>query len=291
MKKNILIPFAIGIIIILVTDACKKDPLVIGPELSFMVDTGFLSSDTTMAVGDTAVIGLVCKWDGTDNIASIHTYFNQNLLGDPYPVPQASGEEFIFYTKITKNVLSRENWEFQVLDVKGHKSILSLEIKLDTLGGPIDSYQPVIGAQGNESLGSFYKLTSPPQRFGDNLSGVSNPELVELLGGFDIDAKTFLASPSSNNLYSAYDLSGWATRNKTLFCKTTYKPENFDLFIDDHVLISSFYEEDAVEVLPNIQPGEIYSFKTESGKYGLIKIISITTSVTGHISFDYKIQQ
>jgi hypothetical protein len=286
MKKAIFKLLMAITIISFIAGSCKKESVLSGPEISFVNDTGYVWIDTAMASGDTAIIGLQCKWNGFDMIATINTYLNDEKFGNSYMVNNANGKELTFETKITRSLRTREKWDFEVIDSKGHVSRAGLTLSIDS-GGNINFANALTGAQ-SYSFGSYYDFT-------DELNFVkadaeSHQELIDLLGGYDFGEKTFFTSPGSSESLGVYDLSAWSTRNLTLFCSTTISPEQFDLVDKDNLLISSFHEDKAVEIIKGLKINQVYSFKTQAGKYGLLIIKKEAQSETGWINFDFKIQ-
>jgi hypothetical protein len=287
MKKAIF-KTSLIIVISIIAIGCRKNVVEIGPTLSFVADTGYISSDTAMACGDTAIIGLNCIWDGSDAIKTINTFMNDQQVGESYNVDESMNQGFTYEAKITKSLIPREKWEFEVIDSKGQISRSSLTLSIDS-GGNITSVNALIGAQNYVSLGSYYDFTNQLNYFPTDAE--ANQALIDLLGGFDYTEKSFLASPASDDFIGAYDLSNWETKNATQFCETTLSVAQYNLVNKDNLLKSSFHPDKAVYILKGLNASDVYSFKTQNGRYGLIYIVSGAESESGYIIFDYKIQE
>lgn len=88
----------------------------------------------------------------------------------------------------------------------------------------------------------------------------------------------------------ANDPVNWAVKNGTLFSEvTTLTPEWFDALPDGDAAIQSYYN-DGRKKASRLTAGQIWAIKTQSEKYVLIKIISVTNGATGSVTFEYKVK-
>jgi hypothetical protein len=282
------IMFALFTITLIVFGCKKPAPVSVGPTLEFIKDIGYISSDTAWAAGDTAIISLKCTWNGNDLVRTIYCYHNDVKQDPPIQIDPALGEDFTYKLKITKSLLYAEKYNFEVLDELGNVNKIGLTITLDDSGGAIEFEQLIIGMQKNPSNGSYFDFTNG--RNLDSTTAHSSQGLVDMVGGFEFFAKSFLTSPGSDNTVDVYDFSGWTTHNLTQFCSTTISVAQFNLIKTDKVLISCFHQDEAINIIGVLKPNQIYSFKTYNGRYGLLKIITPAVSEFGQIAFDYKIQ-
>ncbi len=290
MKKAIFKTILTSILIALLAVGCKKNGNGVGgPTLAFVIDSGYLSLDTAIAVGDTSMIGLNCVWNGSDLIKTVNTYLNDNLNGEPYLVEAAMGQNLTFNKKITKSLNPKEIWEFEVIDAGGNTSRLKLTISNDYSGGNIKTINAIIGAQNNSGIGSYYNLANNISFF--KAQADTSQKFIDLLGGYDFFTKSFISSPGSDSLFGVYDFNLWETTNLTQFCTTTISKAQFELTNRDNLLISSFHADQAKNHIKELKSNNVYSFKTQNGKFGLMLILYGALSETDIITFDLKMQQ
>jgi len=117
---------------------------------------------------------------------------------------------------------------------------------------------------------------------------------------FGPTALATFASPS-DYLTTAYDLSGWSTKNQTLFRKNI--TGSFANFITKDQIKTAYDSgsdtqqngsggtSTASTRIQNLTDGTVFAFKTAAGKYGVVSVRTVTAGGSGQIQFDYKIQK
>jgi hypothetical protein len=289
MKIIIYKVLILSFLCVVVATSCRKTQTIsVGPDVEFVANLGYISSDTAWASGDTAIIALHCTWDGKDKLSTIHTYYNGKKFGEPFEIDAVYGEEYTFRFKIIKSVISVEKYSFEVVDSKGDFTKIEVLLQVDGSGGNIVNVQFQLAMQNNPTLGSYFSFDSNIPF--NTAYAIDNPEVIDMVGGYDNFVNTFLSSPACNDTYGIYDFSSWSPRNETLFCPTNLSPEQFDLITRDNLLISSFNQDIAVQTISNLEPNSIFSFKAPDGRFGLLLIQSKAEGDRGAMGFDYKIQ-
>jgi len=287
IRSHIKLTFVVFSLIIL---GCKKEVAVPGlPVMAFISDTGYLYTDTILSSGDTALIGINCTWNGSDHLKEINTYMNNNLVGESKMLDESFGEDLTYTIKITKSLVAKEVWTFEVIDEAKNISKIELTVTTDNSGGPILKINAIIGAQLNPSIGSFYNIANNRDYL--RAEADTSQEMIDIIGGYDFNEKSFLSSPASNNLFGAYNLTTWTSLNLTQYCSTTLSANQFKLITNDKLIISSFNVSNAADHIKGFTTNEVYSFKTYNNKIGLILIISPALTAGGFITLDVKIQQ
>ena len=69
--------------------------------------------------------------------------------------------------------------------------------------------------------------------------------------------------------------------------------KQYDYVDSDKFIIDSyegFVQDDRKRKAKDLKIDDIYVFKTESGKYGILKVNSVASGETGSVNFDVKIQ-
>ncbi len=299
MKKSIIKILLGFIFAALIVAGCKKDEVKPDPTGAFIQAEGYTSTDVTMASGDTILVGLNFKWNGSDALTTLHFYVNDVMLDRAEIIPSEYGQDFIYGLKLTKSQLETEKWDFQVTDAGGKTATLTLTLTKDATGGAIKSVEGItLGAQDNTTVNGFYAISNGSiYSFAD---AETNSEIIDLVCAFDDvvensnpkDNETFLTSAGSN-LSDIYNFDNWQTTNTTLFNSTTLSADQFNYVDSDKLIVSSFNETENEKKAKNLRAGDVYAFKTEAGKYGLIKVTAstYTNAVEGQVTFDIKIQE
>jgi len=90
----------------------------------------------------------------------------------------------------------------------------------------------------------------------------------------------------------AGDMSSW-TKNNTTFKITSISTADFDAITNETQLLSKFIETGTDKKATELSTGKVVSFKTASGKKGLLKVTEIkgTSSSGDYIKVDIKIQK
>lgn len=275
---------------ILIT-GCKKEEIRPAPTIAFHTGSDFISSDASVFAGDTVLIGIKCSWNGTDAIKILSLYANNSMVGN-YQISEQNAHGFEHGFIIIKTDAPTELWVFEVTDSQGEKSSVSLTLTVDNSGGIILNFESTIGAQDNTTEYGYYSSTTHSNY--NATDAQTNYDKIDFLGAYDVTNAFLLLSPAAPVLPEPYltEMSDWTSKNNTLFCSTTMSPEQFDFINRDNLLINSFSTNvaDQKNEAKKLVIDDVYSFKTNSGKYGLFKVTSVTSGITGKVTIDIKIQ-
>lgn len=284
------------ILFVIIIASCNKDNKdSLPPSLYLKTGSEYVSSDTTLKIGDKFRFGITAVGKANNltnfiiklnNVAYLDTGFNSPGLN--------------FDILITKGIDSIDNWELIIRDRQGNSSSLKIKILKDINSsfGDISHYSPVeLGAQSNTSFGSFYSLSNN-MVYSQN-DAFSNQQLIDLLYYYFYDAanpdKNTVASPAANFSTPVFTgtsaLSNWSTLNTTRFIKLSITAEQYDDAANDSLLLASYKEIDGKRKAKNLAEGDIYSFKTHSSRYGIFKVLSVSGTDNGTVSLDIKIQK
>ena len=302
MSALTALPFLLFTLIALFYN-CEKANDNPAPTIIFKTGSGYTSSDVILASGNIIKVGIKAESNclsnlncsGMEDLSKFTVFANEteieNVIID-YPHKTFFEADI----NITKNVYPEEFWAFTITDESGKSASLSLTLERDTTGGEINDYASIIlGAQNNETTGSFFSLT-------ENLTysqtdAYANQELIDFIyyfDGSDGGTEHNLASPDAVGLEEYFTdttgISNWTLKNKTRFIKTSLSVLQFD-FIDSDLLLISSFSGDKKRIASNLKTNDIYSFKTQSGKYGLFKVNDILAGTNGNINVAVKFQQ
>ncbi|MFH1118579.1 MAG: hypothetical protein V1775_02065 [Bacteroidota bacterium] len=83
----------------------------------------------------------------------------------------------------------------------------------------------------------------------------------------------------------------YTIKNQTWFVKTTLTAAQFDAVQNDGIVLDSFDTENDFRKAKLLTAGDVYCFKLQNGKYGLLKVIEVTGAATGTLEIAIKVQK
>ena len=201
----------------------------------------------------------------------------------------------------SKSSAEEETWQVTVMNADRVTAVQSLKIYkgTGTAYGPIHYFPSVtIGLQQNNAGNQFLDLD---QGLAYNQTTVSGHEPeIDLLGYFYYTSgnpsPTFTC-PGYNSAIGYYPvLANWTVKNTTLYDYNSsdnnlVAPGLFDAAVNDSILVSAYNSTKVSGNCKYCYTGKIIPFKTQAGKYGLIKVIRADESAEGTIEMAIKIQQ
>ncbi len=104
-----------------------------------------------------------------------------------------------------------------------------------------------------------------------------NQEKVDFIFWKDPRVKANSITSPDNDLIGSVNFLGihtWTVKNETRFIITEMTVEEFNA-IEDKYLFPEFDLEAAVDIVSNLQAGDILFFRTQEGKHGYIRIIDL----------------
>ena len=293
MKKLLIVISSVFIVI----SGCEKEKIDhLPPTINFVMDSGFVYTDTTLALGESFKVGIIAENPNvnlTNFLIKVETDTLEVFLDSGMNIPILDYEK-----TLVKGIKNSEKWIFIIRDRDGKSNETSFNIFLDSTSayGNIN-YFPVVelGAQNN-SIGSFYSLTEDSVY---NLeTAFTNQSKIDLCYYYDFietDENT-IASPGANIDESVYPgengLSNWQIRRTSRFkLATNISEEDFLNATNDSLLLAVYGQSDGNRKAKNLHDGIIYSFKNEDGKVGLFKVNSVTGTDNGIINISIKVQE
>lgn len=273
--------------------ACNKEEDPTPPSISFKSETGYISSDVALKYGDSIWFGVTAKSNGTDKLVKFQIYGNGTLLLDS----TISTDDFNMTIVSSKTILDKEVWKFVATDIVGNTETDSITVTGDF--GDINKYNGlVLGAQNNTAVKGFISYS--------NSAATSYTQDVAFNHQEDIDMFLFyentpshvnlmtLAAPGSNitGIFTGTSApENYTTKNVTYFCNTELTATAFDLVNNDALILASFDINNKFKKAKLLTIGDVYAFKLQSGKFGLLKVTNVNGEEDGTLEFDVKIQK
>lgn len=152
-----------------------------------------------------------------------------------------------------------------------------------------------IGAQSNTSTGGFYSVSENKVYTQD--AAAANPDAIDILCFYELETgnNIALASPGSgiNGIFTGTTApETWTVQDTTFFCATDLTPAQFDAVVEtDELIVTSFDESNARKKAKDMKIDDVYSFKVQSGDYGLLKVTAVTQGADGDVTFEVKMKK
>lgn len=271
----------------------KKESEGTMPKIMLLTDSGFVSHDTTLMIGERIQVGINAR--GQDkNITFFQVSMNNGnrltLLDSGLNHPG-----IIYHLDIIKSQYDIEKWTFLVMDRDRSKDSVQITLKKSKSSnyGAIKILPDIIlGAQANSLDGSFLSFSNGEIYNLD--SAFFHQPLVDLIYYYGQYDATF-SSPNESEAPSVFTgqhgIAAWSIKNETRYDTTTLTISDFDKAKDDSLLLSVYEPTAGKRKTKYIEPGMVISFKSPFGKIGLMKIQEVQPTVTGFVKFTIKIQE
>jgi len=292
MKRLLVIIVMIHMMIV----GCEKEtPNYPSPSIDFITDSGFVYTDTTLALGQVFKVGINAANPNvnlTNFIIKVESDEVETYLDSGMNTPT-----MYFEKTLAKGINESEKWIFIVRDRDGISAEIRLNVKMDSSStfGNIAYFPSVeLGAQNN-TTGSFFSLTEDSvYTLNSAFENQNSIDLCYYYDFIDTDENT-IASPGANIDVSVYPgtsgLASWTTRRTSRFKIANIADEDFMSASNDSLLIVAYGQSEGNRKAKNLQTGNIYSFKNEGGKVGLFKVNYVIGADEGSINISIKVQE
>jgi len=291
MKKHLFFAFMMLVSASMFFASCSKDDDKSAPTLSFKTGTGYTSANATVNYNDTVKIGILATSNGSDNIVKFVLKADDQVIMDSTLNAIQVSLDF----SIVKGASASETWKFTVTDAAG--KITESSIVLSRPSTEITTYNAVkLGAQDNTTDPSFFSTSDGSTYFqGD---AYNNQAKIDMFCFYENTTShqnfTTLGAPGSNitGIFTGGTApDNYDVKNVTYFVKTILTPAQFDAVTNDEGILQSFDPSNQFKKAKNLQTGDVWAFKTQSGKFGLLKVTSVVPETNGSLEMAVKIQK
>ena len=275
--------------------SCKdKEEDYYPPTLQFDDSPSMVCTDTVLSAGDNFTCGVNATGKDLTNF-----YIRAIVDGQQQTVFDTGihTSSLQWSRSFVKGLGEEEVWSFTVTDKEGNSDSKTFTITLDTLSnfGPVTSYQDInLGAQNNAAVGGFYSIQDNAVH---SLTACDNdPDLqarIDILYYYYGDDKSVIASPGANieDGVFAGNLDSWTNINTTRYYKTYLTISDFNAITNDSTILANYVEGEGKRKAKKLKVDDIYTFKTNDEKLGIILVKNVNGQDAGDIKFDLKIQQ
>ncbi|NTW26089.1 MAG: hypothetical protein HGA37_15430 [Lentimicrobium sp.] len=200
-----------------------------------------------------------------------------------------------------KDTAALEIWRIMVMNADRDTAMKTLTV-LRGEGydyGGINYFQSVtLSYQNSSTAGHFLDADKGLVYNTANVAGKENE--IDILAYYYVTSglsSPTLTCPGYTSAIGYYpELAGWSSKNNTLYDYNSsdndlVNPLDFDAATNDSLLITAYKPDKVSGNCKYCYTGKVIPFKTQAGKYGLLKVISADETETGIIEFAIKIQK
>ncbi len=275
--------------------SCNKDEEAkLAPTVTLKSDAGYVLADKQLNFGDTFKIGAtLVSNDSKLKSVSLSVSYDGAVATTIETKTLTEKTATYDYTGATRTKEGTEKYTLTLTDDNGEIATKSFTLTVKAPASPINKYTAtLLGGQSNTTLGSYY-ATSTNTVYTQS-TAPANSVAIDFIYYFGSSNKATLASPSdvtvngtSGNLSLATILT---TKNTTNFANSGLTATQFDA-INNEGDITSIIPNSPTTLSNNLAVGNVILFKTDAGKFGLIKVSALTPNADGQITIDVKVQK
>lgn len=275
--------------------SCETDPATTPPTILFNASPGYTTGDVSVSAGSVLQIGIIANGTSANlsrfKITQTANSQTSTLLDSTISAAQFSQN----FTITAAPVAGVVKLTFSVSQSDGESTELSITITTTApVAGPIKNYiQKILGSYDNITYGSSF--ASSDGTVYTLSEAKTNAAKVDWMYYYGTTNLATLASPKDATVSTIYSGSNgpasWTVRNDTRFAIVVLPTGvTWDNITTDAEIIPLASGATATSV-SSLTAGKIVSFKTASGKMGLIKVEAITGTGAGSITYSVKVQQ
>ena len=274
------------------------------PTLEFIGGTGFTAGDRTVPAGEQITTKVVARSGESDtNLErfTIKVSTNGATAATLFDTTDLKGESFEYTARFfTQGVAGTSVYTYTIEDNKGRTTDNSYTITTTSAntGAAINTFSTQLFGSFNNPNPSFF-ATSTGTRYFRN-TAPANASTIDFVYFYGQSNQATIAAPNDAsfgtgaNQISSLGVHNWSKRNATTFKETALTAATFDATTTDAGITTAYAagtNTNPVSRASALAAGDVIAFKTEAGKQGLIKVVSISGTADGSITLDVKVQK
>jgi len=291
------------IVILACIMSCSEDELSdTNPFIALKSGTEYTQNEASVPVGGQIKFGISAIGDGAAitnlTIRRLTNEKNVTELDQGMYIPSGGLDTTVAFVK---GPAEQETWEFLVMNDHRDTAVTSAVVYLGegSAYGEINYFPSLtIGFQNNSELPYFIDLNTGKTY--DNKSVQGNESSIDLAAYYYLSSgkssPTISCPGYETARYYHPEISSWTVQNSTLY---DYETTDYDLITtaefdaaqNDSLLVNSYIPGSTSGTCKYCYTGKIIPFKTNDGKYGLIKVLHADESDTGSMELAVKIQK
>lgn len=256
-----------------ILSSCKKDENSGPPTLNFIGGEGYVDADEIIAVNTIFKVGIAASANAESNEKLSTLKLTSSISGTAFIDTTLTVNELQYNVDFQFNAQQAgvvETITFMVTDKAGQMAEKSLTLTYEALGVPVAKTSNVLMGSHNDDNGSFYSTTT---NLTYNITeATANQEKIDFLFYLGVTNGSTIASPADIQANTVYDITGWTTKNETLFADSEMTASEFDAIGSEYVF-PEFTE--TLTDIKHLENNDVIMFKTVDNKLGFIKVNSI----------------
>ncbi len=212
-------------------------------------------------------------------------------------------EEEVYTHTITavKSSAQEEEWKFMVMNANRDTAYITRTVYLGegSAYGPIKHFPSIkIGMQDNSEHPHYLNLNTGETFNNETVAG--NEATVDLLGFVYLTGGIMsptLSCPNYSSVPEHYpSVTNWPDKSSTMYDYNAVDndlvdPDEFEAATNDSLLVNSYSPGSVSGNCKYCFTGKIIPFRTQEGKYGLIRVIHADEVSEGYMELEIKIQE
>ncbi|HBB90264.1 MAG TPA: hypothetical protein DC042_00665 [Bacteroidales bacterium] len=287
--KSTPLSFIATLLVASLLTGCGKDNG--NPTIKFGTAPGLVYEDTILKVNDSIRISVEAEWNGFDQLNLLEI----RLDGEKVSSQSLKTESAVFTITLVKSTLETELWEFIVSDKRANSAQVELTLSKDPgseYGNVIEISPILLGAQNSLSKPGLFSFQS--NQYFTLEQAFPNQDKIDLLLYSDNSTQSTLASPGADIPETVFAGSRnpilWNMRNLTRFLKISYTEADFNKVLTDAPILNAWSETQSVSKAATLKVGDVYLFKLQSGRKGILLVKRIIAGDDGEVEFTVRIQ-
>ncbi len=280
-----VIMLAIGL---LISNSCtEKDE---GPTISWKTGTGYTTKDVTINQGEFVLVGITAFKSATSNkklkkftLSAVTTGATNTMVDSIINADSFTANYSIGYgSPGTSRLVAK------IVADGGMSAEVSFAVTVNPGGVTVRKKSGVILGSWNDETGSFYNTAD--ELVYTRIIAAQNQSKVDFLffKGTTTGNTVAATDDDAANAISDFQLASWTTKRQTRFNTTTITAGQFDA-IGSLYLFPTFNSANALTRINQLTEGQVFMFKTQAGKQGLVKVVQLYRG--DKIKFDAIVQQ
>ncbi len=288
MKQKILKVFLLIIALSSIIISCNPD---VGgePVLELLTDSKYTYKNDSIAPGDSVLFGLKCTWNGADVLQRIFVSVNDSIRKDTIEIESFDSEGVAFGVKYEKSALEKDSFIFELIDAASNMASRNLLLYSDTSQSDLRNIAGIdLGAQNNTEIYPLYSISKQKSYSLAEAETEATQKLIDFIGAYSAENNFYIGSPATD-FGGIYSFS-WTEKNATEFI--TYTDENYGTL--NKTKIKALFDAEDANILTKtnaLAEEDMYLFHTQAGKYGVLKVNSVTDGEDGLVNFNIKVER
>lgn len=259
---------------IFIMTSCNKDEETFGPPtLNFIGGDGFVDGDANIDAGTEFKVGIAASSNVTSGKKLTSLRLTRTMNNTAFVDTTLTIDENQYNINFLFNAQQAgqsETISFVLTDKAGQTAQKSLTLTYVAAGVVVVKDINVLMGSHNDDNGSFYSTAN--QMVYNIADATANQASIDFLFYLGVTNGSTIASPADADANTVYAITGWTTKNGTLFNSTQITAAEFDA-------IGTVYQfpefSGNLTAVTQLSSGDVIMFKTVGDKLGLIKVNEI----------------